>query len=190
MTLSRLLGEHGRIRLETDRATYPVHGQVQLYAHLLDDRYEPVAQSGFEVSVTALDVPDAPPQQITLRPDGTNAGLYEGFFSPSSPGRYRVEANDGDRELSNIAEFQVADANPEMANTEMQIGALRRIADLSGGKSLGVMELGKLPGMLNRERHVTTVKTQIPLWDNFWSLLLLVGLLGFEWIMRRKYDLA
>jgi len=190
MTLSRLLGEHGRIRLETDRASYPVGGQVQLYAHLLDERFEPVAQSGFEITVTALDDPDAPPHRMMLQADGSRAGLYEGFFTPATPGRYRVEANDGDRDLSNIAEFQVADVDPEMANTEMQIAALRRIADLSGGKTLGPLELGELPALLNRERHVTTVKTQIPLWDNFWSLLLVVGLLGFEWVMRRKYDLA
>jgi hypothetical protein len=189
MTLSRLLGEHERIRLETDRASYPVNGQVQLYAHLLDDRYEPIVQSGFEVSVIPLDVPGAQPQQITLRPDAGSTGLYEGFFSPASPGRYRVEANAGDLNLANIAEFQVADVDPEMANTEMQIQSLRRIANLSGGKCLGVLELGKLPGLLNRDRHVTYVKTQIPLWDTSWGLLLLTGLLGFEWIFRRKYDL-
>jgi hypothetical protein len=190
MTLSRLLGEHGRVRLETDRASYPVNGQVQLYAHLLDDRYEPLVQSSFEVTVTPLDVEGGQPRQMTLQPDSGSAGLYEGFFSPPSPGRYRVEANANDRDLSNIAEFQVADVDPEMANTEMQSGALRRIADLSGGKSLGVLELNQLPKLLDRTRHETSIKTQIPLWDNFWSLLILAGLLGFEWIFRRKHDLA
>jgi hypothetical protein len=190
MTLSRLLGEHGRVRLETDRASYPVNGQVQLYAHLLDDRYEPLVQSSFEVTVTPLDVPDAQPQQMTLQADSGSPGLYEGFFSPPSAGRYRVEANAADRDLSNIAEFQVADVDPEMANTEMQREALRRIADLSGGKSLSVLELNQLPALLDKTRHETSVKTQIPLWDTFWSLLILTGLLGFEWIVRRKYDLA
>jgi hypothetical protein len=190
MTLSRLLGEHGRVRLETDRASYPVNGQVQLYAHLLDERYEPLLQSSFEVTVTPLDVADAQPQQMTLQADSGSAGLYEGFFSPPAAGRYRVEANAADRDLSNIAEFQVADVDPEMANTEMQREALRRIADLSGGKSLGVLELNQLPGLLDKTRHETAVKTQIPLWDTFWSLLILTGLLGFEWIVRRKYDLA
>lgn len=190
MTLSRLLGEHGRVRLETDRASYPVNGQVQLYAHLLDDRFEPQVQSSFEVTVTPLDVAGAVPQQMTLQADSSTAGLYEGFFSPPSPGRYRVEANAADRDLSNIAEFQVADLDPEMANTQMQREALHRIADLSGGKSLGVLELNQLPNLLNKSRHETLIKTQIPLWDTFWSLLILTGLLGFEWIIRRKHDLA
>ena len=42
LTLSRLMGEHKRIRLETDRVTYPVRGRVMLYANLLDDDYEPL----------------------------------------------------------------------------------------------------------------------------------------------------
>lgn len=189
MTLSRLLGEHERIRLETDRASYPVNGQVQVYAHLLDDRFEPVVQSGFEVSVVPLNVPNAQAHRMTLRPDAASAGLHEGFFSPAHPGRYRVEANAGDRDLANIAEFQVADVNREMANTEMQSPALHRIADLSGGKCLGVMELGQLYRLVNRDRYETTVTTQVPLGNNAWSLVLLAGLLGFEWIVRRRYDL-
>ena len=39
MTLSRLMGEHKRIRLETDRSIYPVDGQCRLYAHVLDDNF-------------------------------------------------------------------------------------------------------------------------------------------------------
>jgi hypothetical protein len=43
--------------------------------------------------------------------------------------------------------------------------------------------------LLNREPHTTTVSTDRPLWDNSLVALVLVGLLGFEWILRRRYDL-
>ena len=191
LTLSRLMGEHKQIRLETDRVTYPVGAQVMLYAHLLDDDYEPLTQPGFEIEVSSLDADAAggEPQRVTLRPDASNPGLYEGYFSPPRAGGYRVEANTSDRPLSNIAEFQVADLRPELANTDMQIEHLRRIADLSGGECLGVLDLKKLPDLLNREPHTTTIRTDRPLWDNVLIVSLLVVLLGFEWILRRKYDL-
>jgi hypothetical protein len=191
LTLSRLMGEHKRIRLETDRATYPVGGQVMLYAHLLDDDFEPITQPGFEVEISALDADSAgaTPQRVTLRPDASNPGLYEGYFTPPRPGGYRVEANANDQALSNTTEFQVADLRKELANTDMQIEHLRRIADLSGGECLGVLQLEDLPALLNREPHTTTVRTDRPLWDNSLVALLLVALLGFEWILRRKYDL-
>ena len=191
LTLSRLMGEHKRIRLETDRVTYPVDGRVMLYAHLLDDDYEPLTQPGFEIEVSALDADGAggDPQRVTLRPDASNPGLYEGYFSPPREGGYRVEANASDRSQSNSTEFQVADLRPELANTDMQIDHLRRIAELSGGEVLSALELQKLPALLNREPHTTTVSTDRPLWDNSLVALVLVGLLGFEWILRRRYDL-
>ena len=189
LTLSRLMGEHKRIRLETDRTTYPIGEQVMLYAHVLDDSFEPITQSGFEVNVSDLDDLDAEPQQVTLRPDAATPGLYEGYFSPPRPGRYRMEANSGDRSLSNTTEFQVADMKPEMANTDMQIEGLQRIADLSGGKSLSIPQLQELPSLLNREPYTTTVITERPLWDNGLVAFLVVAFLGFEWILRRRYDL-
>jgi hypothetical protein len=190
LTLSRLMGEHKRIRLETDRAIYPVDGQVQLYAHLLDDRYEPIMQAGFEVRVIPLDVAGAPPQRTALRPDTAHPGLYEGFFSPTRAGRYRVESSSGDRALSNTTEFQVTDVEPEMANTDMQIGRLRRIAEMSGGECLGMGQLDQLSGLLDLEPHETTFTAEVPLWDSAWIMLLLIALMGTEWIVRRRYDLA
>jgi len=189
LTLSRLMGEHKRIRLETDRATYPIAAKALLYAHVLDDRFEPITQSGFDVTVSAMDDSGREPQRVTLRPDVENPGLYEGYFSPPGPGRYRMESNSADRLLSNTTEFQVADIKPEMANTDMQIERLRRIADLSGGQCLNIMQLQDLPSLLNREPHTTTVRTEIPLWDNGLVAFLLVLLMGCEWIMRRRYDL-
>lgn len=189
LTLSRLMGEHRRIRLETDRATYPVDGQVQLYAHLLDDRFEPIVQSGFEVVVTALDHPGAEPQSVTLRPDSGTPGLYEGYFSPPRPGAYGIAANAADRAIANTTEFQVTDAQPEMAGTDMQLERLQRIAEMTGGKCLNMLQLQDLPSLLNREPRQTTYTTQVALWDNGWVIVLLVALTGTEWIVRRKYDL-
>ncbi|MFT4548276.1 MAG: hypothetical protein ACI8XO_001914 [Verrucomicrobiales bacterium] len=191
MTLSRLMGEHKRIRLETDRTTYPIGGQAQLYANVLDDAFDPVNQPGFEVAVSMVDDSGAglEPQQVTLRPDLAIPGLYEGYFSPPRPGRYRLESNAADLELSNTTEFQVAAINPEMANTDAQLEPLRRIADLSGGETLSAVRIGELASLLNREPHTTTIPTDRPLWDNWWVALPLVVLLGFEWIVRRRYDL-
>jgi hypothetical protein len=189
LTLSRLMGEHKRIRLETDRATYPLGGQALLYAHVLDEDFEPVTQSGFDVTVTATSGSSTEPQRVTLRPDLEHPGLYEGYFSPPRAGRYRMEANSADRSLSNTTEFQVAAIKPEMANTDMQIERLRRIADISGGKCLSITRIGELSSLLNRAPHTTSVREELPLWDNGLVAFLLVFLVGFEWIVRRRYDL-
>lgn len=188
MTLSRLMGEHKRIRLETDRTVYPVAGQCRLYAHVLDDDFEPVIQPVFEVFVTSIDDGEAK-ELVSLRPDRSQPGLYEGYFAASGPGRYRLEANEDDQRISNTTEFQVAEVNRELADTSVNLANLERIADLTGGASLSVRELPELVSLINSDPVTTTVRSERPLWDNGFVACLLVGLLGMEWILRRKFDL-
>ena len=188
MTLSRLMGEHKRIRLETDRSVYAVDGQCRLYAHVLDDSFEPIVQSDFEVVVSGLD-DAAVRQRIKLQPDRSQPGLYEGYFSPPGPGRYRMEANEDDRKVSSTTEFQVSDVRQELIDTNMRLDHLQRIAELTGGASLGMRELPGLTSLVNSGLVTTTVRSERPLWDNGIVALLLVGLLGAEWILRRRYDL-
>jgi uncharacterized membrane protein len=188
MTLSRLMGEHKRIRLETDRSSYFVGSQGRLYAHVLDDDFEPVVQSGFDVVVSGLDGAAAS-QQIKLQPDRSQAGLYEGYFTPSGPGRYRMEANENDRKVSSVTEFQVSDIRQELTDTDMRLENLQRIADLTGGATLGVQELPKISSLVNGGSLTTAVRSERPLWDHWLIILLLAGLLGAEWIIRRRHDL-
>lgn len=188
LTLSRLMGEHKRIRLETDKSIYPVGEKGRIYAHVLDDEFEPVSQPGFEVVVTGLGDP-AVRQTVTLRPDQSNPGLYEGFFSPPGAGRYRIEANEDDLEVANTTEFQVAEVRNELNNTATNLANLNRISELTGGKTLSVADLENLPSFLNREPVTMTLKSERPLWDHGLVLVLLTALLGAEWIFRRKHDL-
>jgi hypothetical protein len=188
LTLSRLMGEHKRIRMETDRAVYPPGSQTRLYAHVLDDNYEPVVQPGFNVVVSGLDGAGKK-ERVSLRPDRTQPGLYEGYFSPTGAGRYRLEANEDDQAVSNTTEFQVADAKTELTDTAMRLAQMQRIAELTGGACLTIQQLPKLASLVNSEPVITTVRSERSLWDNAIIAILLVGLLGGEWIMRRKHDL-
>ena len=188
MTLSRLMGEHKRIRLETDRSVYPVDGQCRLYAHVLDDNFEPIDQPVFEVYVTNIDGGQAK-ELVSLRPDRSQPGLYEGYFTPPEQGRYRMEANDDDRKVSSTTEFQVSDVRQELLDTDMRADHLQRIADLTGGAKLGVRELPELTSLINGDPVTITLRSERPLWDNGIVAALLVGLLGAEWILRRRHDL-
>ena len=188
MTLSRLMGEHKRIRLETDRSVYSVDGQCRLYAHVLDEEFEPIVQPVFQVYVTSLDGGNTK-EPVSLRPVRSNPGLYEGYFAASESGRFRLEANENDQRISNTTEFQVAKINRELADTNLDLANLERIASLTGGVSLGIRELPRLVSLVNGESVTTTARSERPLWDNGFVAFVLVGLLGMEWVLRRKYDL-
>ena len=188
MTLSRLMGEHKRIRLETDRSIYPAGSQCRIYAHVLDENFDPVVQSSFDVFVTELGGQQKR-ERLSLRPDRSHPGLFEGYFTATSSGRYRLESNENDEPISNTTEFQVADENRELANTDLDLENLKRIASLTGGECLSIQEFSKLVELVDQKPVTTTVISERSLWDNGWMLGLLVGLLGLEWIQRRRHDL-
>lgn len=189
LTLSRLMGEHKRIRLETDRTLYQDGEQARLYAHVLDEDFEPVVQPSFEITVNGADG-NALRETLSLQPDRTSPGLYEGYFTAPVAGRYRLEANENAAEISNTTEFQVAVVNRELSDTDMRRDGLQRIAQLTGGSVLAPEELAKLGGLLVSEPITTTVRSERPLWDSWLVTVLLVGLLGMEWITRRRNDLT
>ncbi|MDG2122836.1 MAG: hypothetical protein P8J87_04010 [Verrucomicrobiales bacterium] len=54
---------------------------------------------------------------------------------------------------------------------------------------LGVRELPELSSLINADPVTITLRSERPLWDNMLVALLLVGLLGAEWILRRRHDL-
>lgn len=189
LTLSRLMGEHKRIRLETDRSSYRDGEQARLYAHVLDEDFEPILQPSFEITVNGVG-DNALRQRVSLQPDRTSPGLYEGYFTAPAPGRYRLEANEDDQEVANTTEFQVAVLNEELADTNMRLESLHRIARLTGGTTLGARDLPELAALVNPEPVTTTVRSERPLWDNGLVAFLLIGLLGTEWILRRRHDLT
>ncbi|QDT59311.1 VWA domain containing CoxE-like protein [Stieleria bergensis] len=188
MTLSRLMGEHKRIRLETDRAIYNLGNQCRLYAHVLDDNFDPVLQPEFDVFVVSMDEGESQ-TRISLRPDRSQPGLYEGYFAPQTSGRFRLESTADDQEISNTTEFQVANINPELTDTNTDVAHLKRIAKLTGGQCLTIQEFATLPSFIDQSPVTATVRTERSLWDNSWIACLLIGLLGIEWIQRRRHDL-
>lgn len=189
LTLSRLMGEHKRIRLETDRTLYQDGEQTRLYAHVLDEDFEPVIQPSFQISVNGADG-NTLREAVSLQPDRTSPGLYEGYFTAPAAGRYRLEANEEDKGISNTTEFQVATVNRELSDTNMRRDGLKRIAQLTGGSLLAPEEMAKLGSLLDAKPITTTVRSERPLWDSWLVAALLIGLLGTEWILRRRNDLT
>jgi hypothetical protein len=188
MTLSRLMGEHKQIRLETDRAAYATGDQVRLYAHVLSDDYQPLQQSRFNVNIVGVGDLNSD-LAVSLGPVQGNPGLYEGYFSPPAPGRYRMQANADDQSVANTIEFQVAGVKQELQETGARRDHLQRIADLSGGRLLSMADLSDLTKLVDSEPITTTVHLERPLWDNWFMALLLIGLAGTEWLVRRRHDL-
>ena len=69
------------------------------------------------------------------------------------------------------------------------IERLEKIARLSGGRSLKLSQVNELATALVRTPRQVIVRREQHLWDNWLLALLIIGLVGTEWIVRRRSDL-
>jgi hypothetical protein len=76
-----------------------------------------------------------------------------------------------------------------MSDPRLNVQALKRIAEASGGR---LMEARSAPALLEALRAgipAARLSVTRDLWHNGWSFAAIVMLLGTEWILRRRWGL-
>ncbi|MEK6235712.1 MAG: hypothetical protein N2C14_13470 [Planctomycetales bacterium] len=190
LTLSRLLGKNKQISLETDRRSYSAGEQIQIFANVLTQAFEPVIESSYTVILERKDsVAAAAEMELTPVPD--SPGLYSGTHLASEDGDYQLRTRPRDAEVSNQVDFEVATIPLEDRETGMQADVVRQIAEQSGGKRLNLLSLNELTKELGENKELSRpARMQIELWDKPILFILLVMFAGTEWYMRRRENLV
>lgn len=184
----------GRLQLETDRPRYALGDPVELQAITLSPAYAP--ESGVEVAweVVALEGAEAPPGPVAHGTWTTDEqGRARDVIADLPAGSYAatVRRNAGTEAETHVRRvFIVETPGRELAQIAAPPGTalLQRLATTTGG----VFVEGALPPTLPlvdlpeaaRERVVG--RSERPLWSHALLLLVLVGCLGAEWILRRR----
>jgi hypothetical protein len=206
LALSRLLGENRPVRLETGRDEYAVDEPVEIWAHALNDLYEPSTAPTFTAYVGAASgAGDA--AAVVLRAVPGMAGVFHGFCTPAAAGRYRLSstsddarggaaqaaaaraARTGDAQAA-VKEFDVRAETSEQVETGMQRDLLEKMAATTGGRFLALSEFPLLADAAAGRGGSTTFVKEIELWDNWMIPLAFVLLAASEWAWRRKKNLA
>jgi hypothetical protein len=164
LTLSRLLGENKRITLETDRGAYAAGDQVQVFANVLSDGYEPVRLPAYAVRIESRSS-RRDPVELELTPAPDIPGLYVGALVAEEAGTFVVRTRADDQAAANAAEFTVLTTPLEQRETAMQAQVANQLADLSGGKALALRELSSLPDRIVKKNQVKVIRTERSLWD-------------------------
>jgi hypothetical protein len=190
LTLSRLLGENMRVRLESERKMYRVGERVLLQASLLDNEFKPVKADSYTVLIEQVP-PRGDPKALTLTPVPTQDGLYQGSFPADQAGSYQVRPLQQDEALGNRAEFIVQAISREKLEPDMQEEALRSLATRSGGKYLTMRDLPSLSELFrDQSKSVTLPPQETELWNPWIVFVMILLLTGLEWFLRRSNDVA
>ena len=152
--------------------------------------YQPVADADVIVRVTG---PDKQTRQLSPALSSPQDGRYTVAVRFEQAGIYRVEASasHGETRLgTSTRQVLVGGSDVEMSQPRLNESALRRIARESGGRYLNMAEAGMLGDLLKQQPAELGEPETKDLWHNGVSLIVIIGLLAAEWIVRRRVGLA
>jgi hypothetical protein len=116
-------------------------------------------------------------------------GYYRGLWQPRGTGSYRLSYTD-ERGKAVTAAVEVVRSGRELRRPIIDREALGTLADATGGGLLELDQLAQLPGALKGEAVTVTKTNEESIWDNWLTLVLLVGLYCTDVGARRLLGLT
>jgi hypothetical protein len=140
--------------------------------------------------ISRADDPDhAPVMTIDLSPTETRPLVHSGRAAGLAAGEYRAKlvvdnANPGAEEI--VAELTVTErVTTELSELTANRDLLEQIADASGGRLFYPDQLDELPRLFEGLTETESLRGEVSLWDHWFTLLVLCGVLGAEWVLRK-----
>ena len=186
----RLAGEDRRGMVRAERDRYQTGETVIIEARLAEDLAGPGAPAELQATV---DREGHDVVSVALSAQPGREGWYRGHFQAGEPGRYGIRLNLPSPAVGPAPRGEVRVVRPDLEFREVSLdkASLRLLASQSaGGQYLEVDEAGRLADLIPSRRTSTVVPGSIvPLWDRWWVLALIVGLLAAEWTLRKRLNL-
>lgn len=170
------------LSLKTDHSEYGSGDKVRLLAFSRGGKSSmlpPVVVTG----------PDGKSVNVTLGASAAGGADYSAVYQPQQSGEYLASIA-RPHVGAVVAPFSVYPDREEDRNTAADPSLMDQIARASGGDVQQLDQLRQLPERLH-EARATLADTTLAhsAWDRGWVLALLMGLLTFEWILRRRLGL-
>ncbi len=137
--------------------------------------------------------PKGEQSQLPFEWSADRDGEYTATMVPGENGVHRVEVTAvvGRDTVSSVAGYvRVADPTAEYFDAEMRPALLRQMAEETGGRFYPADEAAKLPEDIVYTTAGATEVQRLDLWDMPAVFMVLVTLLGVEWMYRRRRGLA
>ena len=195
----------GQFTVGAGRDAYAVGDEVLISAEVNDSKFEPITDAAVAATLTLpsgarIELPlELAPIGPTSMPGTSGVATeekvsrYVGKLIVTEPGSYQVgmSARRGGKILGEAsAAFLVSERSREYFNAVQNVGLLKRIAAETGGRYLPIGKAGELPDELTMLEGRNSERVSLDLWDMPINFLLLIGLAGAEWFLRKRQGLA
>ena len=165
---------------------YQENERIVFDAEVYNDSYEPVTTPDVEMIITNEENKQFP---FLFSKTATAYHLDAGNFLPGNY-KYQAKVTLGGKTYTANGEFAVSRLDIETLNTVADHNLLFKIASDHGGKMFYPAEIGSLKDdILKREDIKTVIYTQKryhELINVFWVIVIILGLLSVEWLLRKR----
>jgi uncharacterized membrane protein len=185
-------GVPDRLEVALDHERVERGDAVQVTAAVRDERF--IGLNGADVKATVTG-PDGKASDLPLAFAPDREGEYRGVFTAEADGFYEIDVKATDKSskvpLAPARAFvRAAPDDREYFDAAMRATFLRRVAEDTGGRFYTPATASSLPEDITYLGRGITVTQEKDLWDMPVVLVLLVGLAGGEWLLRRRWGLA
>ena len=197
--------DENRLYLTTDTSTYATGDAVQVTAQVYSETYQPQADATVQIEVTP---PGGEPFQLQMRTvygdinererdTGENAregqsgeeNRYTAQFEVWEKGSYRIHATSGTGSTDRT-EIYVQPQLAELEAPQLNEALLKQLASRTGGAYFTITDAAQVPENIAIIQDPVFVDTERDIWAHPLVLILVVGLLGTEWLLRKRNGLT
>ena len=188
--LPSLLGDGAkRAQMALDSSQAIVGKQSTIYVRLVDKDFNPRKDPKVDADLEFMDAKagDERRTPVVLLPLKGRPGEYAALVPHHRAGRFELHVKNPD---VNTFSFRV-DLPPkhELEESGLNEKALREAAQVSGGRFYREEDLHQLPGSLEVRTSEFRRRQEVLLWNPL-AILLFVGLISAEWLVRKFADLS
>jgi len=177
----------GRVVTSAPRTQLEDDGKMQLRAEVRNLQYLPAGDA--EV-VARIILPDGASEMVPLHPEALAPGIYSAEWNAPKSGSYIAEVSarqDGKTIGKDVLTFRREDGIAENFHREQNRELLQKLSEETGGRYYTPESANKLEQEIEYSEAGITSREMKDLWDMPAVLLLLLGLRGTEWMLRRRW---
>jgi len=181
-----------KFKVYPTRNLFTANERVMMLGEVYDDVYQPV--SGAEIQFELTDEKNEV-QSFFMNENADRQYALELFGLEEGNYRFRAEwKQDGVVKGTDQGQFSIGASAAEFLRLTADAGLMRQIALRSGGEVVAMEALPDVSDKLMRLESMKTITdlriTALDLNRLFWPLMLLIALLGIEWVVRKFFGLS
>ncbi len=177
-----------RIRLATDKNIYRSGERVQMEATVLDQNYSPLENAVVDVVVRSADSDDS----LIVSMNQGSSGQFNADLGLLQSGDYTFTGTVvwEDKVLEEISgDFKVEGFSLEQETLFLPPDMMQKISQASGGRHYNIDNFNNLRDDVKADARLTMQTSETRLASNLWMLIIILGLLSIEWLIRKRLQL-